>query len=198
MILANRTLSILDINLTTVVTKYIRGIGSVLSLILASSALAQPVLPDRHLTPGVALTGVSVEQICQKGYANVLHGGARNVPESEKRLAFIRYFGSVPKDTRDYEVDHLIPLCLGGSNSISNLWPQSGFTHPWNFHVKDRLEDKLYHNVQYDLKANGPAHAARLLKEYQDEISSDWTNCYIKYLGFPDSRNVPANPDHLD
>jgi hypothetical protein len=25
----------------------------------------------------------------------------------------------------DYEIDHLIPLCLGGSNVFSNLWPQA-------------------------------------------------------------------------
>ena len=24
----------------------------------------------------------------------------------------------------DYEIDHLIPLCLGGSDDFSNLWPQ--------------------------------------------------------------------------
>jgi hypothetical protein len=39
-------------------------------------------------------------------------------------------------------VDHLIPLELGGSNDIANLWPQSYVT-VWNAHMKDRLENRL-------------------------------------------------------
>jgi hypothetical protein len=38
------------------------------------------------------------------------------------------------------EMDHLIPLSLGGSNRQKNLWPQSEITEPWNAHVKDKLE----------------------------------------------------------
>ena len=42
----------------------------------------------------------------------------------------------------DYEIDHLIPLCLGGSDDFSNLWPQPrrSIEPKWNAEVKDRLE----------------------------------------------------------
>jgi hypothetical protein len=32
-----------------------------------------------------------------------------------------------------YELDHLIPLELGGSNDLRNLWPQP-FEGEWNAH----------------------------------------------------------------
>lgn len=39
-----------------------------------------------------------------------------------------------------YEVDHLIPLELGGNNSLANLWPEKG-KRP---NAKDGLENKLH------------------------------------------------------
>lgn len=27
-------------------------------------------------------------------------------------------------DRRDFKIDHYIPLCVGGSNEVNNLWPQ--------------------------------------------------------------------------
>ena len=31
---------------------------------------------------------------------------------------------SLPAAIRQIEIDHLIPLCLGGADDPSNLWPQ--------------------------------------------------------------------------
>jgi hypothetical protein len=42
----------------------------------------------------------------------------------------------------DYEIDHLIPRCLGGSDDPANLWPQPRrrIEPTWNAEAKDRLE----------------------------------------------------------
>ena len=43
-----------------------------LFFVFVSRAFASdPVRPDPKLTPGVTMTSVTVEQICQRGYANI-------------------------------------------------------------------------------------------------------------------------------
>ncbi len=39
----------------------------------------------------------------------------------------------------NFKIDHLIPLCMGGSNEISNLWPQ----HKSIYELTDPLEPAL-------------------------------------------------------
>ena len=70
-------------------------------------------------------------------------------------------------------MDHLIPLSLGGSNSIPNLWPQSYHTTPWNAHVKDVLEVRLH-----NLVCNGKVD----LQTAQHEIATNWIKAYQKYI----------------
>jgi len=38
---------------------------------------------------------------------------------------------------QDFKIDHYIPLCMGGSNETSNLWPQ----HKSVYFYTDRLEE---------------------------------------------------------
>ena len=124
-------------------------------------------LPNPQLTPGDTLD-VTKADICEPGYATKV----RNVPESVKNQAYQEY-GIQSHKAGEYEVDHLISLELGGSNSIRNLWPQS-YSGEWNAHMKDKLEDKLH-----ALVCSGSLD----LKTSQREISADWITAYNKYVG---------------
>ena len=126
-------------------------------------------LPNPSLTPGDALD-VTAADICVPGYSSKV----RDVPESVKNQAYNEY-GIYTHAPRQYEVDHLISLELGGSNSIKNLWPES-YTGNWNAHIKDKLENHLH-----NLVCNGSLD----LKAAQTEIATNWITAYIKYFGQP-------------
>lgn len=78
-----------------------------------------------------------------------------------------------------YEVDHLISLELGGSNSIKNLWPEPGFPNP-----KDKLENRLHAMV-----CNGQLS----LLQAQRAIGGNWVHYYQQYIG-----PAPNPPTHYD
>src|SRR4030081_2238975 len=135
--------------------------GLALLLFVSQVVLGQqpaPILPDPNLTPGSTFD-VSAQDICVPGYAKKV----RNVPAEMKREVYEEY-GITSHGPGDYEVDHLIPLELGGSNSIKNLWPESHHTAPWNAQVKDRLEAKFHKLVcsgQLELKTARPFRSRR-------------------------------------
>jgi hypothetical protein len=62
-----------------------------------------------------------------------------------RRDEILTRYGLPPGEHPDYEIDHLIPLCLGGSDDPSNLWPEPrGTIEPkWNAEAKDRLERRI-------------------------------------------------------
>ena len=127
-----------------------------------------PIRPDPVLTPGDVLPTVTVDDLRRHGYS----ASVRDVPPAVKRQVYARY-GITTWHVGEYEVDHLVPLSLGGSNSIRNLWPQS-YAGPLGAHRKDALEDHLLALVR----------AGRLdLATAQHAIAADWMAAYRKYLG---------------
>lgn len=134
----------------------------------SSAALHALASPNPQLTPGDVLT-TDANVVCVSGYTKTV----RNVPESLKEQVFQAY-GVINRQPGDYEVDHLISLELGGSNSIRNLWAESYVSQPLNAHVKDRLE-----NVLHDLVCAGRLK----LKAAQSMIATDWQLAYQKYVG---------------
>ena len=127
-----------------------------------------PLLPNPQMTPGDVLIA-DVKLICQSGYTKTV----RNVPSSLKNQVY-RAYGVTSRAPSEFEIDHLISLELGGSNSVRNLWPQSYKTMPLNAHVKDRLENRLH-----DLACKGTIS----MQEAQQAIAQNWEAAYIKYIG---------------
>jgi hypothetical protein len=136
----------------------------------ASPALADdPLRPDPKLTPGAVLT-IDTATICMRGYSKTV----RHTSGRLKHQVYAEY--GIDAVGGHYEVDHLVPLSIGGADVRPNLWPQSVDTMPWNAIVKDRLEERLHMLVC----------AGELpIERAQREIAADWIAAYRKYLGGP-------------
>lgn len=133
-------------------------------------------LPDQKITPGAVFPGVTASQVCTPGWAEA----HRNVPNEVDYQVFTEY--GLSYGVHDsYEVDHLIPLELGGSNSIRNLWPQpQGGSHP-GYPSKDQLENRLHQLV---------CSGSLPLAVAQHAIATNWWAAYQTYISSP----TPSQP----
>jgi hypothetical protein len=120
-------------------------------------------LPDSGCTPGAIFSDATVDKICTPGYAS----SVRNVSTSLKNQVYASY-GITTHYTGQYEVDHLVSLELGGSNDISNLWPEAANPTP-GFHQKDQLENYLHDQV---------CAGKMPLEQAQIEIATNWLTIY--------------------
>ncbi len=134
----------------------------------ASGCVAQGALPDSACTPGAVFTEATKEQICVPGYTKTV----RDVPNSLKDQVFAEY-GITSHPTGEYEVDHLIPLELGGSNDIANLWPEAADPKP-GFHEKDQVENYLHDQM---------CAGAIPLRQAQAQIAANWLTVYQQVQG---------------
>jgi hypothetical protein len=128
-----------------------------------SGCAAHGGLPDSACTPGALLATGTKDAICQSGYSS----SVRNVPTSEKNQVYAEY-GITHHTPGQYEVDHLVSLELGGSNDISNLWPELASPQP-GFHEKDKVENYLHSQV---------CSGAMSLRDAQIQIATNWLGVY--------------------
>jgi hypothetical protein len=119
--------------------------------------------PDPGCTPGDILPDATKDKICVSGYSS----SVRNVPSSEKDAVYAEY-AITHHTTGQYEVDHFVSLELGGSNDISNLWPEAAEPQP-GFHQKDQVENYLHDQV---------CSGAMTLADAQKAIATNWLAVY--------------------
>lgn len=124
------------------------------------------VMPNAALTPGEVLS-TNVNEICVSGYARRV----RNVSTATKNQVYAEY-GIASHAPDQYEVDHLIPLGIGGSNDIKNLWPQPTDPRPGRLE-KDALEDELHQRI---------CDRSIDVRTAQHDVATDWIAAYRKYV----------------
>ena len=121
-------------------------------------------LPDNDCTPGAVFQDATKEKICVQGYTKTV----RSVSTNLRKQVFAEYGISYPQSFGSYEVDHLIPLSLGGSNNIANLFPEAAEPAP-GFKEKDVVENYLHEEVCAGRVA---------LSVAQERISDNWFLIY--------------------
>jgi hypothetical protein len=126
----------------------IAAIIAVAFVVAAKAALGQSthyrhragwILQDSVLTPGAVRTTDS-SVIC--------HGTTKAVRKTTEHMKQAVYdeYGIADRYAGQYEIDHLIPLELGGKDTVSNLWPEPAKPLP-GYHQKDVLENWLHREI---------------------------------------------------
>jgi hypothetical protein len=133
--------------------------------------------------PGALYAGVTqaniATTICVSGWTATVRPST-SYTQGLKKLMLSRA-GVDPKEAVKYELDHFVPLAIGGHpRSEDNLWLQR-WDGEWNARVKDRLERKLQVMV---CAGRITLHAARTA------VQDDWHAVYQKYVA-PDPGGAP-------
>jgi hypothetical protein len=119
-------------------------------------------LPDPRCTPGSIdphVTQADIRStICKKGWTSTVRPPESQTERFKYHVAYPAY--GTPQSERT-ELDHLVPLELGGSNDATNLWPE----YPPTPNPKDKVENAL----------NAAVCEGRVsLTAAQDAIAADW------------------------
>jgi hypothetical protein len=149
-----------------------RSVLSLVALALLTfwPASAEPAIaPDPTLTPG-AIRTVDVADVCSHGTAQLRH-----MPRERSDRILVEY-GLPPGPHPDVEIDHLIPLGIGGADDDKNLWPEPRMTiePKWNAERKDELEWNLRELVcagKLDITAA------------QQAVADDWIEAWTLFVG---------------
>lgn len=136
-------------------------------------------LPDPRCTPGavdVTVTQANLATtICRPGGYSDSVRPPESLTEPFKEAAVAAY-GDVGSLSQ-YELDHLVPLGLGGASSVANLWPEpDDHPSPGFANSKDVVELDLHDLVcaAVDGRPHLPLAAAQTL------VAEDWTTAMAR------------------
>jgi hypothetical protein len=130
-----------------------------------SAGCARGVLPDRRCSPGAYDAGLTAAVVCSASFRT---GSIRHVSQATKEQVEREYGLPGKLYGRSIEIDHIVPLELGGSNVIANLYPEPG-SGAHSYHEKDILENRLHAMVC--------AEQIRL-RDAQARIAANWRQFY--------------------
>ena len=147
----------------TVRTAWFSFAATVIAVGVPALALAQ--LPSSFQTPGNK-SKANEAQVCAAGY----EASVKPMAKWQRDQALERY-GKRPEDFTG-ELDHLIPLSLGGTNDPDNLWPLPA-NKDMGPEQKKALDAKLHELV---------CNKTIKLKDAQDSIKKDWVKAYNEYV----------------
>ncbi len=150
------------------------------------NAINGGVLPDPTCTPGATDPRVTQDNIdstiCVPGYTKTVRPPVSYTEPLKFKI--MDAYGHTDS-AGNYELDHLIPLELGGAPSdVRNLWPEPHYTTP-NSYDKDTLENYLHRQV-----CSGTIE----LQTAQKEIVSNWVRYWAEISNQSNFDN-PNDPD---
>lgn len=129
--------------------------------------------PDRSCSPGAYSSRLTRAVICSSRFRR------RRLPRlsrSEKHAVEREYGLATGFYSRALEIDHIVPLRLGGSNSVANLFPEeyAFANHSPGYVIKNRLDRRIHSLVC----------AGRIsLRNAQRRIAANWERLYRKTFG---------------
>jgi hypothetical protein len=126
-------------------------------------------LPDPRCTPGAYDPAVTAAVLCAPGYTTRSYRPPSSETDRFKYDVAFPAYGLARIPGEPAELDHLVPLELGGANDASNLWIEPGRIP----NAKDALERRLHDAVC----------AGRVtLRAAQTAIARNWTTA-VQVLG---------------
>ena len=140
--------------------------------------------PPGALSPAVNQANIATT-ICVAGWTATVRPPTSYTQSVKRRM--LAQVGAPASQVGDYELDHFVPLALGGNpTSLDNLWLQR-WLGPWNARIKDRLERTLQ-----VLVCEGKVR----LSVARNAIRKGWKAAYAKYVdGVGAPREMEPNDD---
>ena len=125
--------------------------------------------------PGALSTAVNQDNIattiCVAGWTTTVRPPTSYTQTVKRQM--LAQVGAPASEASQYELDHFVPLALGGNpTSLQNLWLQR-WLGSWNARIKDRLERKLQ-----VLVCDGKVSLAAA----RNAIRKGWKAAYAKYV----------------
>jgi len=128
---------------------------SLVFIAILFTTLSSGTLPNSKYTPGDVSSFVMLNWICNH-YIDSFPPSIVDV-----RKAYSNY--GVLLNDKNYKLDFLIPISLGGTNSVKNMWPQT--------YKQWLAKNKIENDILFDI-CNGKIS----FKEAQELLAKDWTS----------------------